>query len=269
MTGGVWPRQLFAVLVEGLPAAFDVEEVARHSGPAVDADRIPKQLAVHDASLIVLDVDALVQMKGDMQAYMRLYAYLSQMIDYGHTGVEKRYWFYRYLTPLLEFDRENVDVDLSQVTLTHHAVRALGNVPMDLGSGEAEPLLPITEAGTGSVQDKDKIALSQIIAKVNALFEGDLTDGDQLSFVRSVKDKLLESDRLRAQARANSEAQFKASPTIDPELLEAAIAAMEAHGDMGAQVVNSARVRAGLKSLLLNNLDLYRELRSETQPERA
>ena len=59
------------------------------------------------------------------------------------------------------------------------------------------------------------------------------------------------------------EAQFKASPTIDPEMLEAAIAAMEAHESMGVQVINSARVRAGLKNLLLNNLNLYDDLRSE------
>ena len=237
---------------------------------ARDAHRAAKATEQDEAAAEAkAQIDTLIQMKGDMEQYMRLYSYLSQMIDYGHTGVEKRYWFYRYLTHLLEFDRESVDVDLSRVTLTHHAVRALSQLPMDLGDGEAQPLQPIGDAGTGSVQEKEKAALSQIIAKVNALFEGDLTDGDQLSFVRSVKDKLMESDRLRAQARANSEAQFKASPTIDPELLEAAIAATEAHGDMGAQVINSARVRAGLKHLLLNNLDLYRELRNSVSPENA
>lgn len=208
-------------------------------------------------------IEALTLMKSDMQQYMRLYSYLSQMIDYGHTGVEKRYWFYRYLVPLLDFERENAEVDLSQVALTHHAIRALKQAVMNLGEGEIQPLKPIGAVGSGSVHDKDKAALSQIIAKVNALFEGDLTDGDQLSFVRSVKDKLMESDTLRAQARANSEAQFKASPTIDPEMLEAAIAAMEAHESMGVQVINSARVRAGLKNLLLNNLNLYDDLRSE------
>ena len=244
------------------------QRLVKRFAEAKEALRSAKKGEQDQASAEAKDrIDALTLMKSDMQQYMRLYSYLSQMIDYGHTGVEKRYWFYRYLVPLLDFERENAEVDLSQVMLTHHAVRALKQAVMDLGEGEAEPLKPITAAGSGSVQDKGKAALSQIIAKVNALFEGDLTDGDQLSFVRSVKDKLMESETLRAQARANSEAQFKASPTIDPEMLEAAIAAMEAHESMGVQVINSARVRAGLKNLLLNNLDLYSDLRAEVAAE--
>ena len=64
-------------------------------------------------------MDALTLMKGDMQQYMRLYSYLSQMIDYGHTGVEKRYWFYRLSCPFARFRKGGkTEVDLSQVTLT-------------------------------------------------------------------------------------------------------------------------------------------------------
>ena len=185
------------------------QRLVKRFAEARDALRSAKEGEQDEAAAEAKDrIDALTLMKGDMQQYMRLYSYLSQMIDYGHTGVEKRYWFYRYLVPLLDFERENAEVDLSQVTLTHHAVRALNQVVIDLGESEAEPLKPMTAAGSGSVQDKDKAALSQIIAKVNALFEGDLTDGDQLSFVRSVKDKLMESETLRAQARRVNAAGF-------------------------------------------------------------
>ena len=74
---------------------------------------------------------------------------------------------------------------------------------------------------------------------------------------------VLREGRVIGHRAIQIEAQFKASPTIDPEMLEAAIAAMEAHESMGVQVINSARVRAGLKNLLLNNLNLYDDLRSE------
>ena len=44
------------------------------------------------------------------------------------------------------------------------------------------------------MQDKAKIALSELIAKVNDLFEGDLTPGDKLVYVNDViKGKLMES----------------------------------------------------------------------------
>jgi hypothetical protein len=42
-------------------------------------------------------------------------------------------------------------------------------------------LEPITEVGGGSVQEKRKGWLSEIIKKVNDLLEGDLTDRDKLA----------------------------------------------------------------------------------------
>jgi hypothetical protein len=48
--------------------------------------------------------------------------------------------------------------------------------------------------GARIVQDKEKARLAEIIEKVNGLFEGDLTDDDQLVYVNNViKGKLLES----------------------------------------------------------------------------
>jgi type I restriction enzyme R subunit len=41
-----------------------------------------------------------------MGAFLRMYAFLSQIFDYGSTAIEKRAIFYRALLPLLEFGRE-------------------------------------------------------------------------------------------------------------------------------------------------------------------
>ena len=211
------------------------------------------------------EIAALEQMKGDMQAYVKLYTYLSQVLDYGNTSAEKRAIFYKYLVRLLDFRRTRTIVDLSDIELTHHAVRSDGRRDMQLGDEDADPLQPVTATGTGSIQEKQKARLAEIIEKVNTLFEGDLSDGDQLSYLNAVASKLLESTRLKQQAKANSKAQFDASSAIDPELLEAAIDAMEAHEKMGAQVINSARVRAGLKDLLLNIYDLHGALREGSE----
>ena len=62
----------------------------------------------------------------------------------------------------------------------------------------------------------------EIIAKVNDLFEGDLTDDDKLVYVNDViKGKLLESEELATQARNNSKAQFANSPTLRDEMMNA------------------------------------------------
>ena len=80
-------------------------------------------------------LDALVLFKNDMGAYVRLYAFLSQVFDYGNTDIEKRFLFYQRLIPLLEFGRQRDTVDLSKVVLTHHTLRSAGRQP--LGAGEA------------------------------------------------------------------------------------------------------------------------------------
>ncbi|HKO95090.1 MAG TPA: DEAD/DEAH box helicase family protein, partial [Polyangiaceae bacterium] len=71
-------------------------------------------------------LDALLLFKNDMGAYVRLYAFLSQIFDYGNTDIEKRFLFYKRLIPLLEFGRERDTVDLSKVVLTHHTLKSRG-----------------------------------------------------------------------------------------------------------------------------------------------
>lgn len=91
-------------------------------------------------------------------------------------------------------------MDLSKVVLTHHTLRNLGRQTLNLNHGEAPKLPPMDSAGSGSVQDKQKALLEEIIRKVNGLFEGELTDDDQLVYVNGVlKGKLLENDILVQQ----------------------------------------------------------------------
>lgn len=140
----------------------------------------------------------------------------------------------------------------SQLVLTHHAVKSLGKQPFQLAEGDAPTLAPVGDAGSGSVQEKQKALLREIIEKVNGLFDGELTDDDQLVYVNNViKGKLLESEELVTQARNNSKSQFAASPTLDDQLMNAIMDALAAHQTMSKQALDSAKVRAGLKDTVL------------------
>lgn len=209
------------------------------------------------------ELDALLQARGDMGAFIRVYAFLSQIFDYGSSEVEKRYKFYKRLVPLLQFGREREKVDLSGVKLTHHNLKDQGSRQLKLG--DENVLLPtITGVGSGSVQEKEKALLVEIIAKVNDLFEGDLTDSDQLVYVNNViKGKLLESAELQAQAINNSKGQFNSSPTLMPELINALIETTEAHKTMSLQALSSERIQAAILEILLGPGQLYEELRKK------
>jgi type I restriction enzyme R subunit len=186
---------------------------------------------------------------------------LSSSEDYGNTTLEKRFLFFRRLSPLLEFGREREGIDLSKVTLTHHALKTTGNTSLTIGSGQAPKLAPITEAGSGALNEKERARLTEIIARVNSLFVGELTDGDELSYVNALKGKLLESEELSTQAANNTQAQFAASPTLSQELLSAIMDTLAAHTTMSKQALDSERVREGLKDVLLGPAQLYESLR--------
>ena len=210
------------------------------------------------------ELDALVLFKGDLGTYIRLYTFLSQIFDYGNTAIEKRAIFFRRLLPLLEFGREREGIDLSKVVLTHHNLKNLGKKAMPLSEGDPPKLAPISEAGSGSVQEKEKALLNEIIEKVNDLFEGELSDQDKLVYVNNViKGKLLESEKLQQQAANNTKEQFANSPDLKIELLNAIMGALDAHTLMSTQALSSSSVQGGLKDILLNHAGLYEALRGE------
>lgn len=214
-------------------------------------------------------MDALLLFKSDIAAYVRMYGFLSQIFDYGNTEVEKRSIFFRLLHPLLTFGREREGVDLSALKLTAYTIKSMGDPNLKLGVGDAVKLDPSNEGGTGAVQDKSKIALAELIAKVNDLFEGDLTPGDKLVYVNDViKGKLLESELLIQQAKNNSKEQFSNSPDLAKELVSAIMDALSAHSEMSKQALASSDLQAELKSVLISSAGLYESLRVQPHFQR-
>jgi type I restriction enzyme R subunit len=210
-------------------------------------------------------LDALLLFRADMGAYVRLYAFLSQIFDYGNTDIEGRSIFYRRLIPLLEFGRQRETVDTSKVILTHHKLTRKDPSPMVLGMGEK--LQAIYEAGAGTVQEKERALLAEIIAKVNDLFQGEVSDDDQLIYVNNVlKGKLLQSETLAEQAANNTKEQFSNSPDLAQAIVDAVIDAMDAHQSMSHQALGSLKVRDGLREVLLGPGRLYEALRERKSP---
>jgi type I restriction enzyme, R subunit len=207
-------------------------------------------------------MEALFLFRADMATYIRAYTFLSQIFDYGNTDFEKRAIFFRCLIRLLKFGREREGVDLSEVKLTHHKLRNRGDQNLGLSDKDAPKLNPITEAGGGSVREKEKAQLSAIIEHLNSVFGTDMTDGDQLSFANTLMEKTLESETLQKQAASNSEQQFAHSPDLTNEILTAIIDSMDAQVELSTRALNSEEIRDSLKRVLLGQLGLYEKLKA-------
>ncbi len=69
--------------------------------------------------------------------------------------------------------------------------------------------------------------------------------------------------RSGVDTASNTKEQFAASPDFKSELMDAIMDALEAHTTMSNQALNSARVRDGLKDILLGPAGLYEALREK------
>ena len=249
--------ELDAALTPVAERLLDAFQKARKAHQAAGDDAKAAQKAKDE-------MDALVLFKGDIGAYVRLYGFLSQIFDYGNTDIEKRAIFFKLLHPLLNFGREREGVDLSALRLTAYTIKDMGSPKLDLGVGEPVPIYATSETGSGQVQDKQKALLAELIAKVNDLFEGDLSPGDKLVYVNNaIKGKLLESEVLIEQAQSNSKEQFANSPDLAREMLNAIMDALAAHGTMSKQALDSPQLRGEMQDVLLGPGQLYEALRAQ------
>ena len=212
------------------------------------------------------ELDALVLFKADMGTYLRLYTFLSQIFDYGNSAIEQRALFFKRLLPLLEFGREREGIDLSKVVLTHHHLKNQGAKAMPLHVGEDIKIAPITEAGSGSLAEKQTALMTELIQKLNDLFGADTSDQDQLSYVNStILGKVAESKKLQVQASNNTREQFASSPDLPKELQNAIMESYDAHTSMSTQALNSPAVLRGIMDILIHHSQLYETLRERAE----
>lgn len=208
------------------------------------------------------EMDALLLFRADIGAFIRVYAFLSQIFDYGNTDIEKRSIFYKRLIPLLDFGRERDTVDVSQIKLTHHKLSTKGQRDLAL-SGFSEPLTPYTAPGSGLVQDKEKARLAEIVERLNDLFQG-VEDEDQVRYVMGdIRSQVLKSQTLAHQAEHNTKERFGDSPDLSKAIEDAIMDAFETHSALSKQALASKKVRDGIKELLLGPGKLWEGLREK------
>lgn len=169
--------------------------------PAQSRFRVRYQKAREDGDKTAQD--ALDLFRKDLGSFIRAYDFLSQIIDYQDTDLEKRSIFYKLLARVISSENQDrTTVDLSEVVMTHYKLKKQEKADLKLSGDESIPLDPLTAAGTGSAHEVKKAKWAEIIDQMNTFFEGSgLTDADQLSVAESVLNKALENERCGVRRR--------------------------------------------------------------------
>lgn len=235
-----------------------------HIAPAVERFRERQKMAVEKNDRELLD--SLVVFRRDLGNFTRAYDFLSQIINYGDTELEKRSIFFRHLSRYLKGSASRDPLDLASVELTHYRIWNLDKRRFALGeSSDEDRLKPLTEIGSGKAHDPEYAFLSEVVVQMNSLFEGELTDADLLNYAHHVRDKMLENEALEEQARNNSKDQF-ALGDFRNVMIDKVIEGLDNYNNMATQVLNDDRVREGFANILLELV--YRGFKKRSEPNR-
>jgi type I restriction enzyme R subunit len=189
----------FPVYAEADLAAF----AKVYFDPRATQDRLYATLAPAVERFRELSPDDRAEFRGALADYVRLYAFLSQVLTFTDADLENLYAFARHLRRIIPSDRAELPREVQQnIDMESYRIQQTGGgpIPLDRRAGA------LTPAGTkpAYAADADELeALSRIIAELNERFGLDLGPEHRVTLGQMLE--RLDADAgLDASARANT-----------------------------------------------------------------
>ncbi|MBL0937885.1 MAG: DEAD/DEAH box helicase family protein [Gemmatimonadaceae bacterium] len=146
--------------------------------------------------------------RGKLQAFQNLYGFLSQVIPYQDSDLERLYVFVRHL--LTKLPRRSAGAAYQfddEVKLEYYRLQKISEGSIALTDGAAPKLDGPSEVGSGALHEQP-VPLSQLIDVVNERFGTDFNQADQLFFDQIVE-AAMGDDGLRRAAAVNPGDKFE------------------------------------------------------------
>ncbi|MBU4219636.1 MAG: DEAD/DEAH box helicase family protein [Actinobacteria bacterium] len=154
-----------------------------------------------------LDDEVREEFQKTLVAYRNLYAFLSQIIPFQDSDLEKLYSYIRFLlTKLPRGDRGPVYNFDDEVALKFYRLQKISEGSIDLEAGKDETVSGPISVGTGVPHDV-QIELSKLIDILNERFGTEFKPADQL-FLDSIREDAVADISLRQVALANTMENF-------------------------------------------------------------
>ncbi|MBK1723884.1 type I restriction endonuclease subunit R [Thiocystis violacea] len=196
------------------------------------------------------------EFRGQLTAYRNLYAFLSQIIPYQDSDLERLYAFVRNLLAKLPPPGDGRGFVLDdEVALRFFRLQQMTEGSIDLSRGEPYPLKGPTDVGTGGVRD-EAVALSSLIDHLNERFGTDFAEADQL-FFDQIRASAEHDETIAEAARANNFTNFSAY--LDRMLDELFIARMEGNEEIFSRVMTDTEFRSAAHEHLAR--EIFRRVR--------
>jgi type I restriction enzyme R subunit len=205
-----------------------------------------------------LDEDDQDEFRGLLNTFRNLYGFLSQVIPFVDTDLEKLYTNARFLGSKLPRRPSGEKLILDdEVALRFYRLQKISEGAIPLGQGETPSLEGPTAVGTGTAQDQ-KVGLSRLIDLINERFGTEFTQADEL-FFHQVREVAMADDGLRQAAQANTLDNFRY--VFVKALEEFFIDRMEQNEELFAKYMNDPAFQKVVSEYLLGQV--YGEMRGQ------
>ncbi len=216
-----------------------IEKIDTLEKEIIKAEKDGDEKSLHNLSLEREEASkakkALEIFKKDLTTFVRMYEFLSQIVDYQDEELLSLYVYAKGLLPNLKTIDEKDPIDLSAVELTHYKLHKQKEESIRLDE-EAHPLPPLNP-GEAKPHDPDKDLLSHIVREISALFEGELSDKDILNFTRTIGDKMMENEKVVHQVKNNNKDQAMMGGFSDA-ISTAVIESLDIHQKLATQLLS-------------------------------
>ena len=230
-------------------SALDHQKINAVLDPAVSRFEVRRQDEEEEAE----------DWRGKMYAFLSLYGFLSQVIPYQDSDLERLYVFLRHLAtklprrgtgPSYQFDDE--------VRLEYYRLQKISEGSISLGDGDAQRLDGPAEVGSGLARPQP-VPLSQLIDIVNERFGTDFNQADQLFFDQIVAVAMTD-DGLQQAAIVNPDDKFE---LVFKNLVERLfIERMDQNEEIFVRFMNDGVFQKIVTNWMAS--EAYRRLRSDT-----
>ena len=204
------------------------------------------------------DEEAAENWRGKVQAFLNLYGFLSQVIPYQDSDLERLYVFLRHLAAKLPRRKSGSAYQFDdEVRLEYYRLQKISEGSISLQEGEARRLDGPTEVGSGLVRPQP-MPLSQLIDIVNERFGTDFNQADQLFFDQIVAAAMAD-EGLRQASAVNPGDKFE---LVFKSLLENLfVERMDQNEEIFVRFMNDAPFQKLVTAWMAS--EAYRRLRSD------
>jgi len=146
------------------------------------------------------DADEVELWRRKLHTFQNLYGFLSQVIPYQDSDLERLYVFVRHLAAKLPQRAAGAGYQFDdEVRLEYYRLQKISEGSISLKDGQARQLDGPTDVGTG-LNREEAVRLSQLIDVVNERFGTDFNQADQLFFDQIVEAAMADEGLRRAAA---------------------------------------------------------------------